>query len=317
MAKAPGYAVFTTYGISFLLGGAGGKGLVHDNKTKKNTYMEMGSASVGAQIGASENDVLIVFKTAAVMNDFVNKGWDGQRRRHGTGRRGQQEGVAAAVAATQWTMSHTFTLTKNGLEAGLSIGGVKALEGRRPELTRSTRTAGLQAVQRLVSKGGFYEPPFFMSAWLRRWVAQALQHLRDLRVAGPQRCSRLGRGQRLVALARLRVQHRQRIGHGRVGGIDSLRLQQCGFGRLGLAQLLQRESVVVVHARALRQQLGGLGQRLRRLRAGAAPRPAAGPANTAARPAAAGAAGRRAIRARHRHDASARCRTAPGWRAPA
>jgi lipid-binding SYLF domain-containing protein len=122
--KAPGYAVFTTYGLSFLIGGAGGKGLVHDNKTGGNTYMEMAQASAGVQVGVAQSETLIVFKTAKAMNDFVNKGWEfGGGGGGGGGAAGTS--VGGAAGENMIADSLYYTLTKNGLQVGAAVAGTK------------------------------------------------------------------------------------------------------------------------------------------------------------------------------------------------
>jgi lipid-binding SYLF domain-containing protein len=120
--KAPGYAVFTTYGLSFLIGGAGGKGIAHDNKTKKETFMDMAQGSVGAQIGIAESETLIVFPTQKALDDFVNKGWEasgGGSVQAGAG------GKSAGPASGGTTDALYYTLTKNGLQLGLAVAGAK------------------------------------------------------------------------------------------------------------------------------------------------------------------------------------------------
>src|SRR5262252_5164815 len=67
VAKAPGFAVFTTYGLSFGLGGAGGKGVAHNNSTKSDVYMSIAQASAGLQVGASDTRYLFVFSDAKAL----------------------------------------------------------------------------------------------------------------------------------------------------------------------------------------------------------------------------------------------------------
>jgi len=124
VGKAPGYGVFTTYGVSFLIGGSGGTGLVHDNKSQKNTFMNVGGASVGVQLGASQTEMLIVFKTAEAMNKFVDSGWEA------TGSATASAGASGAMAGggkgtTAMQDAETYTLTKTGLEVGLAGGASK------------------------------------------------------------------------------------------------------------------------------------------------------------------------------------------------
>ena len=109
---APGYAVFTPYGLSFGLGGAGGKGLAHNNKAKSDVYMSIAQASAGLQIGASDTRYLFVFSDAKARTDFIEKGWDASA---GAGA-GVGTGASAAnvkAGAGEFTGGRQYALTNS------------------------------------------------------------------------------------------------------------------------------------------------------------------------------------------------------------
>ena len=122
--KAPGYAVFTTYGLSFIIGGAGGKGVVHDNKTKVNVFMHMAQASAGVQAGIAENRTLIIFKSEPALTSFVTKGWEFAGGGGAAAGAGGQGGGSTTAESTLDNASY-YTLTRNGLQAGGAVAGTK------------------------------------------------------------------------------------------------------------------------------------------------------------------------------------------------
>jgi lipid-binding SYLF domain-containing protein len=125
VAKAPGYAVFTTFGLTFGLGGAGGKGVAHDASSKKDVYMSIAEASAGLQIGASETRYLFVFSDAKSLNSFIEKGWDASASAAaGAGAAGSA--ATAGAGAGAFTGGRHYVLTKTGLQVGAAVSGLKA-----------------------------------------------------------------------------------------------------------------------------------------------------------------------------------------------
>jgi lipid-binding SYLF domain-containing protein len=120
--KAPGYAVFKTYGLSFVIGGAGGKGVAYERATKKHTYMHLAQASAGAQIGASETRYLFIFKDTKALHEFINKGWDASVAGGGSAGTGSK---TAGSAEGSFTGGQLYTLTTVGLQAGGAAAGTK------------------------------------------------------------------------------------------------------------------------------------------------------------------------------------------------
>jgi len=126
VGKAPGFAVFTTYGLSFGLGGAGGRGVAHDNKTSKDTYMNIAQGSAGFQLGASNTRYLFIFDTPAALADFIDKGWDASASASAGVGVGGSNNANVAAGAGNIQGGRMFSLTKAGLQAGASVSGLKA-----------------------------------------------------------------------------------------------------------------------------------------------------------------------------------------------
>ena len=124
VAKAAGYGCFTSFGMSFFVGGAGGKGLVHSNATKTDTFMNMGQAGGGFDFGVKQYREVLVFKDAKTMEQFVEKGWEfsGQGSAVATA---EGKGGAVEAGASGKEGIEVYPMTKTGLAIGVAAAGRK------------------------------------------------------------------------------------------------------------------------------------------------------------------------------------------------
>jgi len=124
VAKAAGYGCFSSFGVTLIFGGAGGKGLVHDNATGKDVFMNMGQASAGAEVGIKDYREVLVFKNKATLQKFVDSGWEFAASGGGAAKV-KGKGVAGEGAASAGEDIEIYPMTRTGLAVGGSAAGRK------------------------------------------------------------------------------------------------------------------------------------------------------------------------------------------------
>ena len=125
ISKSAGYAVFSNFGTKiFLVGGGGGKGVVYDNKTKKETFMKMGSLGAGVGMGVKDFRAVFIFYDKNVLNNFVEKGWEFGGQADAAAKSDEKGGAAEGSASVQKGME-IYQFTESGLALQAKIQGTK------------------------------------------------------------------------------------------------------------------------------------------------------------------------------------------------
>jgi lipid-binding SYLF domain-containing protein len=124
--KAAGYGVFSNFGLTILFaGGAGGKGMVRDNASKKVTYMNMGQAQAGIGIGAAKYKSVFIFKDAKTLQTFVDKGWEAGGQAGVVAKAGKTGGADTVGTSMMHSGIEIIQLSETGAIVGATVAGTK------------------------------------------------------------------------------------------------------------------------------------------------------------------------------------------------
>ncbi len=125
VSKSSGYAVFSNFGMKiFVAGGGSGKGIVIDNKTKKETFMNMAELQAGIGMGIKKFRLVWVFENHKDVTEFINSGWEFGGQTSAAAKAGDEGGAfagAMSVSPGIWL----YQLTDDGLALELTGKGTK------------------------------------------------------------------------------------------------------------------------------------------------------------------------------------------------
>jgi lipid-binding SYLF domain-containing protein len=125
--SAAGYGVFTNLGSKiFLLATGSGYGVVHDNKTGKDTYMKMIEVGGGVGLGIKKFKAVFVFNDADALRDFLESGWefggdaDAAAKAGDTGAAGTAQGTTGELDGLE-----IYQFTDSGIALSATAAGTK------------------------------------------------------------------------------------------------------------------------------------------------------------------------------------------------
>jgi lipid-binding SYLF domain-containing protein len=125
VSKSAGYGVFSNFGMKIFFAGSGkGKGIVFDNKSKKQTFMKMIELQAGLGLGVKKFRLVWVFENHKDVNEFINSGWEFGGQTSAAAKTGDKGGAfagAMSVSPGIWL----YQLTDDGLALELTGKGTK------------------------------------------------------------------------------------------------------------------------------------------------------------------------------------------------
>ena len=121
---AAGYAVFSNFGMKFLVTGtARGKGIAYDAKGTE-IFMKMAEVQAGLGFGVKKFRQVWIFETPAAYRNFVDKGFEFGAQAQATAKsetQGRSYSGAVLVSPGVWV----YQLTDKGVVAELTVKGTK------------------------------------------------------------------------------------------------------------------------------------------------------------------------------------------------
>jgi lipid-binding SYLF domain-containing protein len=125
LESSAGYAVFSTFGIKlFFAGGTTGKGVVVNQLTNRQTFMQMAQVQGGLGFGVNKNRLIFVFANQPALSNFVNQGWEFGAQANLSVMAGGQGGMYSGAISVAPGV-YLYQLTDTGLSATLTVSGTR------------------------------------------------------------------------------------------------------------------------------------------------------------------------------------------------